>query len=58
MNYAEAVRLLQLVRDGLDVPEPVITEALFLSGDGPCPGGIPDTDIEEFVASLREEGLL
>lgn len=58
MNYAEAVRLLQLVRDGADVPGPVIEEALFLTGDGPCPGGIPDPDIEEFVAALRQEGVL
>lgn len=58
MNYVEAVRLLQLVREGLDVPESVVAEALFLSGDGPCPGGIPDPDIEEFVAALRQEGLL
>lgn len=58
MNYVEAVRLLQLVREGMDVPEPVVTEALFLTGDGPCPGGVPDQDIEEFVAALRQEGLL
>lgn len=58
MNFSDAVRLLQLVRRGLNVHEAVICEALYLTGDGPCPGPMPDPDIDEFVAALRQEGLL
>ncbi len=58
MTYFEAVKVLALAKDGKPVPSEVIAEALFLSGDGPCPDSVPDPDIEEFVQALREEGLI
>ena len=58
MNYFEARKLQRLAQEGRPVPGEVLEEALFLTGDGSCPAGFPDAEIEEFVQALREEGLL
>jgi len=58
VNYFEAEKLQRLAQEGRPVPGEVLDEALFLTGDGPCPADFPDQEIEDFVQALREEGLL
>jgi hypothetical protein len=58
MNHAEATRLLDMAKDGQPIPEDVLTEALFLTGDGACWRDIPCPEIESFVQALREAGQL
>lgn len=54
MTHQEATKLLDMAKDGQPVPEEVLNEALFLTGDTPC----PCPEIEEFVQAMRESGLL
>lgn len=58
MTHAEANRLLNMAKDGQPVPEEVLTEALFLAGDGAVWRDVPCHEIEEFVQAMREAGLL
>lgn len=57
MNHAEALQILDMAKDGQPIPEDVLTEALFLTGDAdwidiPCP------DVQAFVEDMRKAGLL
>lgn len=54
MTHQEATKLLDMAREGHPIPEDVLLEALFLTGDSPC----PCPDIEEFVQAMREAGQL
>ncbi len=54
MTHQEATRLLDMARDGQPIPDDVLNEALFLTGDSPC----PCPDVEAFLDSMREAGLL
>jgi len=58
MTHAEATQLLGMAREGQPIPEEVLNEALFMSGDGACWRDIPCPEIEEFVQAMRESGLL
>lgn len=58
MTHQEATKLLDMAKDGQPVPEEVLAEALFLTGDGACWRDIPCPDIEEFVQAMREAGQL
>lgn len=58
MTHAEANRLLDMAKDGQPVPEDVLTEALYLTGDGACWRDLPCPEIEEFVDAMRKAGLL
>lgn len=58
MNVEEASRVLDLVKAGYPIPDDLVTEALFLTGDGAVWQDIPAPDIEAFLADLRQAGLL
>lgn len=58
MTHQEANRLLDMAKDGQPVPQEVLTEALFLAGDGACWRDLPCPEIEAFVQAMRESGLL
>lgn len=58
MKYMEAVKLLDMAKDGQPIHEDVLAEALFMVGDGPNKRDVPDQDIEDFLADLRMAGLL
>ena len=58
MTYAEANRILDMVRRGEPVPDDVVSEALFMTGDGPIITDIPCPQLENFVQAMREAGLI
>jgi hypothetical protein len=58
MKYMEAVKLLDMAKDGQPIPDDVMDEALFMVGDGPNKRDTPDQDIEDFLADMRLAGLL
>lgn len=58
MTHQEAQRLLDMALDGQPIPDDVLTEALFMTGDGACWHDLPCPDIEGFVQAMRESGLL
>ena len=58
MTHAEATQLLGMAREGQPIPDEVLNEALFMSGDGACWRDLPCPEIEEFVQAMREAGLL
>jgi hypothetical protein len=58
MTHQEATRLLDMAKDGQPIPDEVLNEALFLTGDGACWRDLPCHDIEEFVQAMREAGQL
>jgi hypothetical protein len=47
-----------MAKDGQPIPEDVLTEALYMTGDGACWRDIPCPEIEEFVTDMRKAGLL
>jgi hypothetical protein len=58
MNHEEAQKMLNMAKDGKPIPEDVLTEALFLTGDGACWRDIPCPDVEAFVKDMRQAGYL
>ena len=58
MTYAEANRILDMVRRGEPVPDAVVSEALFMTGDGPIITDVPCPVLENFVQAMREAGLI
>lgn len=58
MTHQEATQILDKVKDGHHMPEDVITEALFMTGDAACWRDMPCPDVEAFVQALREAGQL
>jgi len=58
MTYAEANRILDLVRKGEPVPDAVVSEALFMTGDGPIITDVPCPVLENFVQAMRDSGLI
>ena len=58
MTHQEASALLDMAKDGQPVPDDVLTEALWLTGDGACWRDLPCPEIEEFVQAMRESGML
>lgn len=58
MTHQEANKLLDMAKDGQPIPDDVVTEAMFLAGDGACWRDLPCPEIEEFVQAMRESGLL
>jgi hypothetical protein len=58
MTHEEANRLLDMAKDGQPVPEDVLAEALFLTGDGACWRDLPCPEMESFVDDMRKAGLL
>ena len=58
MTHQEAQQLLDKVKEGQHIPEDVITEALFMTGDGACWRDIPDPEIEEFLGEMKKAGQL
>jgi hypothetical protein len=58
MTHKQALKLLDLIKQGIDVPDDVISEALFMTGDGPILTELPNPEIEAFVQAMREAGQL
>lgn len=58
MTHQEATRLLDMAKDGQPIPEDVLTEALYMTGDGACWRDLPCPEIESFVDDMRKAGLL
>tara|TARA_R110000868_G_scaffold120336_1_gene319415 strand:- start:150 stop:326 length:177 start_codon:yes stop_codon:yes gene_type:complete len=58
MTLEDANRLLDKAKDGQRMPDDVIAEALFLTGDAGCWSDFPNADVELFVQALREAGHL
>jgi hypothetical protein len=58
MTHQEATKLLDMAKEGQPIPEDVLTEALFMTGDAASWLDIPSRDVNAFVQSLREAGLL
>ena len=58
MNYEDAINLLNKAKDGQPIPEDVLTEALFMTGDAACWRDIPCPDVHAFVEDMRKAGLL
>lgn len=58
MTHQEAQQLLDKAKEGQPIPEDVLTEALFMTGDGACWRDIPCPEIEDFVKAMRESGAL
>jgi len=58
MTHQEATKLLDMAKDGQPIPEDVLTEALFMTGDAASWLDITSRDVNAFVQSLREAGLL
>jgi hypothetical protein len=58
MNHQEANKILDMAKDGQPIPEDVLTEALFLTGDGACWRDIPCPDVDAFVKDMRQAGYL
>lgn len=56
MTHREALQLLDMAKDDQPIPEAVLTEALFMTGDGEsvelC------REMQEFVDALRQSGAL
>lgn len=57
MTNQEASRLLDLRRDGMDMPMDVVTEALALTDDLSMVEP-PAPSLELYVQALREKGIL
>ena len=58
MTYLEANRILDLVKKGAPVPEEIVSEALYMTGDGPIISDVPCPTFENFVQAMREAGLI
>lgn len=58
MIYEEAIKILDMAKEGQPIPEDVLTEALFMTGDAACWRDIPCPDVQAFVQDMREAGLL
>ena len=58
MTYGEANRILDLLKKGEPVPDAVVAEALFMTGDGPIICDVPCPVLENFVQAMREAGLI
>jgi hypothetical protein len=58
MTHADAVRILDMSKDGVEYPIAVVVEALAMTGDADHASQIPDPEMAEFVAALRQSGAL
>jgi hypothetical protein len=58
MTHQEANRLLDMAKDGQAIPDDVLNEALFMTGDGACWRDLPCQDVEDFLQDLRNAGML
>jgi hypothetical protein len=58
MTYGEANRILDLLKKGEPIPDDVVSEALFLTGDGPIITDVPCPVLENFVQAMRDAGLI
>lgn len=58
MTHAEAIKLLDMAREGQHIPPEVVFEALFMTGDAASWLEIPAKEVEDFVDALRRAGFL
>jgi len=58
MTYREAHRILDLLKRGEPVPDEVVSEALFMTGDGPIITDVPCPQLEGFVQAMKDAGLI
>lgn len=58
MNMEEAKQILDMARNGLALPEEVISQALYMTGDHPDALPLPESEMADFLDCLRREGWL
>jgi hypothetical protein len=58
MTIQEANKLLDMSKDGVSIPDGVLDEALFMCWRARKRLEQPNQDIEDFVAAMRQCGLL
>jgi len=58
MTYADAVRILDMSKDGVEYPTALERDALAITGDAYHARQIPCPEMEEFVKALRQSGAL
>lgn len=58
MTVQEATALLEMAKQGMAIPQEVITWALTVTGDAVQRNWAAHHDIADFVQALRMEGLL
>lgn len=58
MTHAEATRILDMSKEGVEYHIAVIVEALAMCGDTDHATQIPDAEMQEFVEALRQSGAL
>ncbi len=58
MTLQEAQTLLDMAKQGLAIPQEVVTWALTVTGDAVQRNWSAHQDITDFVQALRQEGLL
>lgn len=58
MTLQEANKILDHAKEGQPIPQEVVDEALFMTGDAAGWIDFPCPQIEQFVESLRKGGFL
>jgi hypothetical protein len=58
MTIQEANKLLDMSKDGVSIPDGVLDEALFMCGERESDWNLPNQEIDDFVAAMRQCGLL
>ena len=58
MNYFQAMLFLDLLKEGQFVPDGIISEALYMTGDGPLLTELPNPEVIEFMQAMRSAGQL
>jgi hypothetical protein len=58
MTHHQANQLLDMSKDGQPIPNEVLAEALYMTGDGALWRDIPCPEIEAFLADMKQAGLL
>jgi hypothetical protein len=58
MTLQQANQLLDMSKDGAPIPSDVLTEALYMTGDGALWRDMPCPEIEAFLDDMKQAGLL
>lgn len=58
MTLEQATKLLDMAKQGLAIPQEVITWALTVTGDATQRNWSDHQEVADFVQALRKEGLL
>lgn len=58
MTLQQANQLLDMSKDGAPIPNEVLAEALYMTGDGALWRDMPCPEIESFLDDMKQAGLL